>query len=193
MAGTSPEQDNAAMHAAPLNLNAASRDLLQQGLRAIECARHSGQGWAIAEAQLGLARWYRDRGELGFALDLLESGLAAAPGLDQRVELHCEVVNVLAQQSAVAEAWNTGSGRPARNTARQHIFKASMLAAHLADSAWEAKVLLHLSDVLDRFGDRADAVNLQNRALQLMGRSIDGFPQAFNPHLVPGLGRLADG
>ena len=181
------------MHPTPLLIDAASRKLLQQSLQALAAARRSGQAWAVAEAQLGLARWYRDSGELDFSLALLESGLTTAPGLDQRVELHCEIVNVLAQQSAAGEAWNTGSGRAARNTARQHIFKASMLAAHLADSAWEAKVLLHLSDVLDRFGDRDDALHLQNRALQLMGRSIDGFVQAFNPHLVPGLGRLADG
>lgn len=181
------------MHAAPLHINTASRERLRQSLRALECARLSGQGWAIAEAQLALARWYREQGELDFALALLEQGLDAAPGRDQRVELHCEMVNVLAQQSAVLERQHTGGGRAARNTARQHIFKASMLAAHLSDNAWEAKVLLHLSDVLDRFGDRHDASHLQNRALQLMGRSIDGFPQAFNPHLVPGLGRLADG
>lgn len=181
------------MHAAPLTIDAASRDVMQQSLQALELARKSGHAWAVAEAQLGLARWYRDRSELDFSLSLLESALATAPGLDQRVEMHCELVNVLAQQSTRCETQATGSGRAARNVARQHIFKASMLAAHLADNAWEAKVLLHLSDILDRFGDRDDAVHLQNRALQLMGRSIDGFPQTFNPHLVPGLGRLADG
>ena len=181
------------MHRAPLLLDAAGHQQLQLSLQALAAARRSGQAWAVAESQLSLARWYRDHGELDFSLALLETGLATAPGLDQRVELHCEIVNVLVGQSAAREAWNTGAGRAARNTARQHIFKASMLAAHLADSAWEAKVLLHLSDVLDRFGDRDDAVHLQNRALQLMGRSIDGFPQPFNPHLVPGLGRLADG
>ncbi len=178
---------------APMNLHTDCRGLLQQSLEALEMARQSGQGWAIAEAELGLARWYRDRGELDFALSLLEAGLATAPGLDQRVELHCEIINVLAQQSSALEGQTTGSGRPTRNTARQHIFEASMLAAHLADTAWEAKVLLHLSDVLDQFGDRDDAMHLQNRALQLMGRSIDGMPQHFNPNLVAGLGRLADG
>jgi hypothetical protein len=176
-----------------MTLDPACRSVLQQSLQALEMARTSGQGWAIAEAQLGLARWYRDRAELGFSLSLLESGLAAAPGLDQRVELHCEIINVLAQQSTALDEQAPGNGRPARNAARQHIFKASMLAAHLADNAWEAKVLLHLSDILDRFGDRDEAVHLQNRALQLMGRSIDGMPQSFNPNLVAGLGRLADG
>ena len=188
-----PEQNEAPMHPVPLNVDAACRELLQQLLQALEMARENSQAWAVAEAQLGLARWYRDRGELGFSLSLLESGLTAAPGLDQRVELHCEIVNVLAQLSAAYEGQRAGNGRATRDTARQHIFKASMLAAHLADTAWEAKVLLHLSDILDGFGDRDDAMHLQNRALQLMGRSIDGFAQAFNPHLVAGLGRLADG
>lgn len=180
------------MKPSPLTLDATCRHALQQSLHALDVARKTGQGWAIAEAHLGLARWYRDRDELGFSLSLLETGLAAAPGLDQRVELHCEIVNVLAQQSAALDERAPGQGRPARHSARQHIFKASMLAAHLADNAWEAKVLLHLSDVLDRFGDRDEAVHLQNRALQLMGRSIEGVNPHFNPHLVAGLGRLAD-
>jgi hypothetical protein len=181
------------MNPSPMHLDEASHHALQQSLQALRVARQAGQGWAIAESYLGLARWYRDHDELGFSLSLLETGLAAAPGLDQRVELHCEIVSVLAQQSASLESAAPGRGRTARNSARQHIFKASMLANHLADNAWEAKVLLHLADILDRFGDRDDAVHLQNRALQLMGHSLEGMPQKFNPHLVPELGRLADG
>ena len=182
------------MHHAPLTTTPASRELLNESLQALNLARKSGQAWAVAEAHLGLARWYRDAGEPGFALSLLETGLAASPGLDQRVELLCECVNVLAQQSAHAEANATGSGRRARQLARRHVQTVSGLSPHLADPQWEATVLLHLSDVLDRFGDRADATRLQSRALQLMGQqSSDNAVPPFNPHVMPGLGRLADG
>ena len=64
------------------------------------------------------------------------------------------------------------------------------LAARVADPRWEVTVLLHLSDVLDRFGDRDDAVNLQTRALRLM--SSAGSSAAPDPMWLPGLGRLAD-
>lgn len=175
-----------AMHADP-----ATRDALRQAIAALEAAQHSGLGWAMAEAQLGLARCYSGLGALPFALALLEQGLACAQGVDQRVELLCERISLLARQAEQQEAQREGSGRPAREAARDHIFEASGLAARVADPRWEVTVLLHLSDVLDRFGDRDDAVLLQTRALKLMQ------PQAAEPSVDPlqvaSLGRLADG
>ena len=40
--------------------------------------------------------------------------------------------------------------------------------ARVADPQWEIKVLLRVSDVLDRCGDHDDAVELQSRAMRLM-------------------------
>jgi hypothetical protein len=59
----------------------------------------------------------------------------------------------------------------------------------VADPDWEIKVLLRVSDVLDRCGDRDDAVQLQTRALRLMAH--DATAQ-IDPRVLPGLGRLAD-
>ena len=60
-----------------------------------------------------------------------------------------------------------GQGRPLRERARDHVFEAQRLAHQVSDARWEVTVLLRLSDVLDRFGDRDDATQLQVRALQL--------------------------
>lgn len=56
----------------------------------------------------------------------------------------------------------------ARERARSAAFEALQLAAHVADSRWEITVLLRICDVLDRCGDRDDAIGLQARALRLM-------------------------
>lgn len=178
------------MNPTPLIADAATREALRESIAALEVAQASGQAWAVAEAQLGLARGYTQLGALGFAISLLGQALATAPGLDQRVELLCERIGTLAEQSERLEATRAGSGRSAREAARDHIFEASGLAARVADPRWEVKVLLHLSDVLDRFGDRDDAVHLQARALRLM--QAPGGESALDPLQLASLGRLAD-
>ena len=179
------------MNAPALHLDLEAREGLRQAIASLETAQRSGHAWAVAEAHLGLARCYSALGSLGFALGLLETALAYAQGVDQRVELLCERISTLAQQAAHQEAQRTGQGRATRELARDHIFEASRLAGNVADPRWEVKVLLHLSDVLDRFGDRDDAVNLQTRALRLMQNP--GGESAIDASQLASLGRLADG
>lgn len=179
------------MNRTPLHADDATRNALCVAIAALESAQADGAAGAIAEAQLGLARCYSAMGALGFALALLEQGLAVAQGLDQRVELLIERINTLARHATQLEAQVPGGGRASREAARDHIFEASGLAARVADPRWEVKVLLQLSDVLDRFGDRDDAVHLQTRALRLMQRP--GGESAIDPLQLASLGRLADG
>jgi hypothetical protein len=179
------------MTASVLHLQPEAREGLDQALAALQTAQRSGHGWAVAEAHLGLARCYSALDSQGMALDLLQKGLAYAQGVDQHVELLCERITTLAQQAATLESQRTGSGRADRDRARDHIFETSRLAGGVADPRWEVKVLLHLSDVLDRFGDRDDAVNLQTRALRLMQHP--GGESAIDPSQLVSLGRLADG
>ena len=73
--------------------------------------------------------------------------------------------------------------------ARLNDVEASTLAGRVADPSWEVQVLLRISDVLDRCGDRDDAVQLQTRALRLMSGAA---AEAVDPALLPSLGRLAD-
>jgi len=178
------------MRPTPLPDDIATRLALRDAIAALDLTLSTGQAWAIAEARLGVSRCYRLLGALPMSLALLELGLQCAQGTDQRVELLVERISVLAEQADKLETQGRGRGRPARNAAREHVFEAAGLAARVADPRWEVTVLLHLSDVLDRFGDRDDAVNLQTRALRLMSGQATGA--APDPALLPGLGRLAD-
>ena len=96
---------------------------------------------------------------------------------DLVVDLLCDRVEMLAQESDALEREQRGLGRSARERARDLVFEASRLVARVADPHWEISVLLRLSDVLDRFGDRDDATLLQVRALQLtVGSTLPPTP-----------------
>ena len=51
---------------------------------------------------------------------------------------------------------------------RERASEVAGLASGVSDPEWEVKVLLRISDVLDRCGDHGDAVELQSRAMRLM-------------------------
>jgi hypothetical protein len=142
--------------------------------------------WALAEAQALAGRSCGQLGAFGTAVSLFESALRwsrLTGAADTSVDLLCELVETLAEQAQEQETRRNGSGRGARDRARDHIFEAAKLAGHVADPRWEVTVLLRLSDVLDRFGDRDDAVRLQVRALQLTVQSHhdDPAPTAGEP------------
>lgn len=155
----------------------ASRIALRAALAALDAAQAAGRPWALAEAYREVAQGYGGVGALPSALAMLAQALrwARATGAtDQCVDLHCEVIEMLARQADAQEQEMPGSGRPTRDRARDHVFEATRLATRVADARWEVTVLLRLSDVLDRFGDRDDATVLQVRALQLtVGASLE--------------------
>lgn len=155
----------------------ASRTALRAALASLDAAQAAGRPWALAEAYREVAHGYGGIGALPSALAMLTQALrwARATGAtDQCVDLHCEIVEMLARQADGYEQTLPGSGRPTRDLARDHVFEATRLATRVADARWEVTVLLRLSDVLDRFGDRDDATLLQVRALQLtVGASLE--------------------
>ena len=69
-----------------------------------------------------------------------------------------------------------GSGSAARESARAraraHTQEAAQLAAQVADPRWEIQVLLRVSEVLGRCGDRSEAALLQSRAMRLMAWEV---------------------
>lgn len=150
--------------------NPRDRERMQRALASLDLASLTRRPWAMAEAHRETARAYRAVGALTPAAMQMEQALRwahAIGAVDARAELLCEWVELLAELSDVAERRETGSGRPARERARDAVFEATQAAARVADARWEVTVLLRLSDVLDRFGDRDDATVLQVRALQL--------------------------
>lgn len=157
-----------------------ARERLRQALASLELAELARRPWALAEAHREAARAYRALGALPSAVALMEKALLwsqALGAVDARADLLCEWAELLAERSDRAEAEEPGSGRPDRERARDAVFEASQVAARVADPRWEVTVLLRLSDVLDRFGDRDDATLLQMRALQLtVGQRPDSAP-----------------
>jgi len=166
---------------------------LHQALAVLPLAQRSGRPYAISQAHLLLARSYR-------ALQALDSSAACLDeavrwsrwvgAVDMTVDLLCECSELAALQAEKAEAEVLGAGRPARERARTLAYEVSRLAAQVADPEWEIKVLLRISDVLDRCGSPADAAVLQTRAMRLISGTLN--TEAPDPAHLPGLDRLAD-
>ena len=157
----------------PLQTPDPIRSALHQAALQLDAAEACGQPHAMAQALLQLSRAYRAMG----ALDAAEAGLGGAlrwsrltGSVDATVDLLCELSETAATRAEQLDegARESGRGHLARERARDAAFEAALRAAHVADSRWEITVLLRISDVLDRCGDRDDAVGLQARAMRLM-------------------------
>jgi len=151
----------------------ALRQAMQQ-LSAAEDAVGSGRTAGLCQAHTGVARALSHL----HAYSSAESHLAQAlhwgvvmGATDVRADLHCALSEVATNAAELAELRGESPDRVrrARDRSRDHVFEAARLAGHTADPHWEVKLLLRASDVLDRCGDHDDAVQLQQRALVLMG------------------------
>ena len=192
---------------APLPDDAAALATLRIALGALAVARQQAHPAAMRQALADLAGCHTLLHDHAGAELLLQDALRwarAAGGVDSVVDLLCALCEAAARSAdahdghlhdTVHAPWADGAADErlarddARDRARAHAFEASALAGTVADSGWEVQVLLRISDVLDRCGDRDDAVLLQTRALRLMSGAAQGRP---DPALLPGLGRLAD-
>jgi tetratricopeptide (TPR) repeat protein len=172
------------MPCTPLDLH---RSALHEAALQLDAAKVGGQPHAMAHALLQLARAYRAMG----ALDAAEAGLSGAlrwsqltGSVDATVDLLCESSETAATRAERLDDGERDSGRGhlARERAREAAFEAARRAAHVADGRWEITVLLRISDVLDRCGDRADAVGLQARAMRLMAGNSAPL---LEPHQLP--------
>lgn len=172
----------------------ASRQALRQAAAALNAAQSRCRPFEVSQALRTLARCYAAVDELPSTEASLQSALrwaAVVGSIDLTVDLLCELCETAAraaEQLAVDRPLDRGRARAARERARDHAFEAAALAGRVADPAWEVKVLLRISDVLDRCGERDEAMLLQTRALGLMS----GRNSRADSALLPGLGRLAD-
>ena len=152
-------------------LPSPARSALREAAAALDLAERYQQPLEMSLALAQMARCYRALQALGPAGLYLERALAWARTLgaaDQAVEILC----LLAETScALAELHAPDDSRrshAALERTRDWAFEAAGLAAHVTDPQWEIKVLLRISDVLDRCGDHDDAVHLQSRAMRMM-------------------------
>lgn len=166
-----PAHSDALMPEAQAMLHSPARSALREAAAALDLAERFQQPLEMSLALAQMARCYRALRALGAAESCLERALAWARTLgaaDQAVEILClwaETSCALAEQHGLDASRH---GYAALERARDRAFEATGLAGRVADPQWEIKVLLRISDVLDRCGDHEDAVALQSRALRLM-------------------------
>ena len=186
------------MQQSPVVAHLGSEDLAYGALRracaALDDARLRHVPPEMSQALSGLARCYARHGQLASAEACLQEALRWAGvvgAVDQRVDLLCQLCELAAgraEQLAEEQPDWPGLARATRERARAHAFDAAALVGRVADPQSEVRVLLRVSDVLDRCGDRDRATLLQTRALRRMA----GHPGRVDVALLPGLGRLAD-
>jgi hypothetical protein len=155
---------------------------------------HARQALALATRTLDTAQQRRRPADMSTALALVARSLKALgaypaaegyllqaehwaallPGVDARVDLLCELAEVACgmAEAALAAGHDRPAMRAARERARGRAFEAAALAVQTSDAQWEVKVLLRISDVLDRCGDHDNAATMQNRAIWLMGLNV---------------------
>jgi tetratricopeptide (TPR) repeat protein len=140
------------------SLQAASAELLR--------CRAGASPYAMYAALNELARCYIEQGGLATAEAYLDEALTWSRVLgsqDAEVDVLCQLAE---------EKQNKGSGSAGLVRARSHAVAASELAPKVADPGWEIKVLLRASDVLEDCGHRVEAIELQIRAVQLLGLEV---------------------
>jgi tetratricopeptide (TPR) repeat protein len=151
-----------------------ARTALDLAVRRLDEAEHEHkrEPAAMSEALAGIARCYRALSAYPTAMDFMHQALRwshALGGVDQRVELLCELAELSGEAAHAADGEDAERQRRlALDCARDMAFEAARVAAHAADPHWEIKVLLRASDVLDRCGDHDDAITMQTRAMTLM-------------------------
>lgn len=175
-------------------LEEPARLALRKAADALDLAEQLGRPFEMSQALAAVARGFLclkvpATAEAYFEMALRWSRVAGS--IDQTVDLLCCLCETAAQLARAQDAATPGSGHATRERVRDHAFEVSTLAGRVADADWEVTVLLRISDVLDRCGDRNDALLLQTRALRRLSGSLPGG--APDPHQLPSLGRLADG
>ncbi len=158
-----------------------ARSALREAAKSLDLAEQFHMPLEMCLALAQMARCYRGLNALVPAETYLEQAYRWAGVLgavDQSLELLCQMTET---SGALAEQLQNRRGEGAEaalERTRDRAFEAAGMAAHVADPQWEIKVLLRISDVLDRCGDHDDAVQLQSRAMRLMYRSHVGTDSA---------------
>lgn len=171
---TQPHEQIDDAHNVPYGPARAALDL---AVRRLDAAERDREPAAMSEALAGIARCYRGLAAYPTAMEFMHQALRwsyALGGVDQRVELLCELAELSCEAADAADGEDgERQRRLALDCARDMAFEAARVSAHAADPHWEIKVLLRASDALDRCGDHDDAITMQTRAMALMMRHPD--------------------
>ena len=182
------------MSAQPLTEPALFDADLRNALASLRAAGARPDAFGMSRALADAAARYEAVGALPSAEACLDAALVwarAGDSHDHLVDLLCASCEAAARRAEWDERQQRGSGSAARERARNLGFDAAILAGRVADRDWEARVLMRIGDVLERCGDHGRAAMLETRALRILKGGA--ATAALDPHLMPGLGRLADG
>lgn len=153
-----------------------AREALHEALRQLQVAEaYHGHARAIVlcEGLTGVAQALAGLHAYGPAEQHLALALRCAAqlgGCDLVADLHCAWAEVATNAADLAEAQgDVASRESARDRARDHAVEGARLARRATDPNWELRLVLRASDVMERCGDHDEAIQLQQRALQLMG------------------------
>jgi hypothetical protein len=155
-----------------LSAVAAAHEALRHAVAALDLAEGRREPLAMAQALAQVARCYAWLEEPAAAENYIapaQAWAAACGAIDLQVSILCDGAECACDVAeALREQEGPRAGHSARERARDTAFEAAQLARRVSDPAWEVRVLLRLSDVLNRCGDHDDAAQLQARALRLM-------------------------
>lgn len=152
-------------------LDSPARSALREASAALDRAEQGKHPLEMCLALAQMARCYRGLQAPGPAELYLEQALPwsrALGAIDQSVEILCQLSEVSCTLAELHARTDARRSLAALERTRDRAFEVTAMAGHVADAEWEIKVLLRISDVLDRCGDHDDAVELQSRALRLM-------------------------
>ena len=174
----------------PLSFVAAgsAAEVLRAAAEHLVVCERAGRPHEMCEALLLLAHCWRAQGGLCQAEAHLEQALRWSRLLgsaDAVVDILCELAETTVMAAEALEHQAAGSGSAARARARAHTQEAAQLAAQVADPRWEIQVLLRVSEVLGRCGDRSEAALLQMRAMRLMAWEVTA-PMGVGVGVEPG-------
>lgn len=173
-------QDPREPHAGFAMMHGAPREQLCQAVRQLDAAEQRRNPIEMSQALAQVGRCFRTMSAFTQAESYLRQALrqarlistvdTAAELLAELAELSCSAAEALVAQDASDNLRAHG----ARERARDAAFEAANLAMQVSDPQWEVKLLLRVSDVLNRLGDHDDAVSMQSRALTLL--HVDAAP-----------------
>jgi tetratricopeptide (TPR) repeat protein len=149
----------------------ALANTLRLSVRLLEMARVRNRPSEVAQAHAQVGRCYKALAAWPTAQSYLEQGIRwahLAGSVDLAVDLTCDLAEVACSAAESQENCDSLAAHHAMEAARDHAFEAARMAGQSADPHWEVKVLLRVSEVLDRCGDHDDAISLQTRALTLI-------------------------
>ncbi len=160
-------------------MQASEMQALEQALNGLGQAEVQHRPVEMAVSLTQVAHCYKGLGELDAARHYLERALRWAEcsgSADTEVRVLCELTELGCDLADEQRSHDDEGFQATLEHMRDHAFQAAQRAATVADGDWEVKVLLRVSDVLERCGDHQDACALQARAMRLMVGESGALP-----------------